>query len=247
MTISGVLSDALAVYRRLWRRSVVVAGLIFVVVSLADALAARHVTFWTRIVSLLVGLVGGLLVQGALVEIVRDLHEGRPSATIGELYERTRGRLGTLAGTSLLFGLGVGLGLLLLVVPGLILAARWSLIVPLVMIERLGVRDAFTRSSELVRGKTGRVLALFVISALIAGVASLVITGAFAFLPNFFAFWVGGAVAGAVAVPFQAHVLTVLYYRLTEPERPVLPPERPSGWQSVWDEERGPGPDDTRA
>lgn len=247
MTISGVLSDALAVYRRLLRRSVVIAGLIFAVVSLADALAARHVTFWTRIVSLVVGLVGGLLVQGALVEIVRDLHEGRPSARVGELYERTRGRLETLVGTSLLFGLGVGIGLLLLIVPGLILAARWSLIVPLVVIERRGTREAFTRSAEIVRGQTGRVLALFVISAFITGVASIVITGVFAFLPTFFAYWVGGTVAGALAVPFQAHVLTVLYYRLTDPERPVLPPERPGGWQSVWDEERSPGRDDAQA
>ena len=33
-------------------------------------------------------------------------------------------------------------------------------------------------------------------------------------------------------------MLTVLYYRLTEPERPVLPEEPPDGrWRSIWDEE----------
>jgi hypothetical protein len=223
VTVSEVLSDALAVYRRLLRRSVVVAGLIFAVVALGDALAARHATVWTGLVSLCLGLIGGLLVQGALVDVVRDLHEGRRPVSVGDLYERTRGRLGTLVATSLLYGLGVGIGLLLLIVPGLVAAARWALIVPLVVIEGRGPRDAFARSSELVRGQTGRVLALIAISTLITAVVSLVITTAVAFLPSFLAAWIGGAVAGAIAVPFQAHVLTVLYYRSTEPGRPVLP------------------------
>lgn len=226
MTVSEVLSDALTVYRRLLRRSVVVSGLIFAVVSLGDALAAERSTAWTNLVSLVLALIGGLLVQGALVDVVRDLHEGRPVAGVGELYERTRGRLGTLVGTSLLYGAGVGIGLLLLIVPGLVAAARWALIVPLVVIEGRGPRDAFSRSSALVRGRTGTVLALVLMSALVSGVAVIVITTAFAFLPTFLAVWVGGSVAGALAVPFQAHVLTVLYYRLTDPERPVLPDRR---------------------
>gem|GEM_PF-223599 len=246
VTISGVLSDALAVYRRLLRRSVVVAGLVFAVVSLADALAARHATTWTRLVSLVLGLFGGLLIQGALVEVVRDLHEGRPQAHVGELYDRTRGRLGTLVGASLLYGVGVTIGFVLLIVPGLIAVARWALIVPLVVIERRSARDAFTRSSELVRGRTGRVLALIVISNLITGAAAVAITSAFASLPNFLAYWIGGTVAGALAAPFQAHVLTVLYYRLTEPGRPVLPERPQQAWQSIWDEERGGGRDDTQ-
>jgi hypothetical protein len=44
----------------------------------------------------------------------------------------------------------------------------------------------------------------------------------FVWLPPFFSAWVGGAIAGAIIVPFGAHVLTVLYYKLTEPGRPVL-------------------------
>ena len=238
MTIGGVLGDAFEVYRRLWRRSVVVAGLIFAIVSLANALAARGGSAVTGLVSLLLSLVGGLLVQGALVEVVRDLHEGREPAPVAAYYDRTRGRLGTLLGSSLLYGVGVGLGLILLVVPGLIAIARWSLIVPLVMIERRGWREAFRRSSELVRGRTGRVLVLVVVTYVIAGIASFLIGRLFTPLPRFLEIWIGGTVAGAITAPFEAHVLTVLYYRLTEPETPVLPDEPRRAWQSVWDEER---------
>jgi Membrane domain of glycerophosphoryl diester phosphodiesterase len=232
--ISDVLSEAFAVYRRLFRRSVVVAGLIFAVVSLAQALAGRSGTALALLVSLVLSLVGGLLVQGALVEIVRDLHEGGEPASVNVYYDRTRGRLGTLVGASLRYGFGVVIGFILLIVPGLIAVARWSLIVPLVMIEGRGTRDAFRRSSELVRGQTGRVLALVVI----ANIVTILVGSVFSFLPGFLGAWIGGTLAGAIAVPYEAHVLTVLYYRLTEPERPILPVPGSKPWPSIWDEER---------
>jgi hypothetical protein len=234
VTISGVLAEAFEIYRRLLRRSVIVAGLIFAVVSLAQALAEQHLTTLTQLVSLLLSLAGTLLVQGALVEVVRDLHEGREPAAIGEYYQRTRGRLGTLLGTSILYGLGA-----VLIVP----IARWSLAVPLVMIERLNRRDAFARSSALVRGRTGRVLVLVLITYLISGLGTLLVREPFAFLPSFAAAWIGGTIAGAITVPFEAHVLTVLYYRLTEPERPILPEATSTSWRSVWDEEGGQPPE----
>ena len=227
--IGSVLGEAFEVYRRLWRRSIVVAGIVSLVVSLAQTLANRHLTSWTELVAVLLSLVGSLLVQGALVEIVRDLHEGRAPAGVGEYYQRTRGRLGTLLGTAILYGLGA-----ILIVP----IARWALAVPLVMIERLKRREAFARSSALVRGRTGRVLVLILVTYVIAGVAALLVAAVLAFAHGFVGLWLASAVAGALTVPFQAHVLTVLYYRLTEPERPILPvqAERDS-WKSVWDEE----------
>jgi hypothetical protein len=227
--IFDVLREAFAVYRRLLRRSVVVAGLIFAVVSLAQALAQRHLTAATELLSLLLSVVGGLLVQGALVEVVRDLHEGRTPMHVGEYYDRTRGRLGTLLGTSILYGIGA-----IVIVP----LARWALAVPLVMIEGRSRREAFARSSALVRGQTGRVLVLVLIAYFIAAVATVLIRQLFGFLPAFAADWVGGTIASAFTVPFQAHVLTVLYYRLTEPNVPILPEPGQKAWPSIWDEER---------
>jgi hypothetical protein len=215
VTISGVLEDALQIYRRLFWRSVVVAGLVFVVVGLGEAFASRKTTQLVTLVSLLLSLVGGLLVQGALITAVDDLAGHRPAAPTRQLYDRTRERLGTLLGASLLYGLGIVAGLILLIVPGLIAIARWSLIVPLIVIERRGWREAFARSNQLVTGRTGRVLVLVLIANVITGVVSLGISTLFTFLPSFFATWIGSAVAGALTVPYQAMVLTVLYYRLT--------------------------------
>jgi hypothetical protein len=214
VSISGVLGDAFQIYRRLFARSVVVAGLVFAVVGLGEAFASRRATSLVTLVSLLLSLVGGLLVQGALVEAVNDLHSNRPAAPTQELYDRTRERLGTLLGASLVYGFGVVVGIVLLIVPGLIAIARWSLIVPLIVIERRGWREAFSRSNQLVAGRTGRVLVLVLLANVITAIVSLGISALFMFLPNFFATWLGTALAGAVTVPYQAMVLTVLYYRL---------------------------------
>jgi hypothetical protein len=215
VTISGVLDDALQIYRRLFWRSVVVAGLVFAVVGLGEAFASRRATSLVTLVALLLNLVGTLLVQGALVGAVSDLYSNRPAAPARALYDRTRERLGTLLGASIVYGFGVLAGFVLLIVPGLIAVARWSLIVPLIVIERRGWREAFSRSNQLVTGRTGRVLVLVVIADAITVVVSLGISEVFVFLPHFFTVWVGSALAGAVTVPYQAMVLTVLYFRLS--------------------------------
>lgn len=240
MTIGGVLGEGFAIYRRLSGRSILVAGVIFVFVSFGTAAAATSGSPAAFVVAFVLSWVGGLLVQGSLVEVVRDLHESREVAPVRTYYERTRGRLGTLLGASIMYGLGVLIGFLLLIVPGLIAIARWSLVVPLVMIERLGWRDAFRRSAELVKGQTGRVLVLLIVTNVLTGLAEILVRSLFGGSANFWTLWIGGTVAGALVVPFEAHVLTALYYHLTEPERPVLPEAGTpvKSWRSVWDEER---------
>jgi hypothetical protein len=48
--------------------------------------------------------------------------------------------------------------------------------------------------------------------------------------------WFGAVLASALVTPSAAHTLNVVYYRLTEPDEPILP-ERTPGWQSIWGEE----------
>jgi hypothetical protein len=220
---SEILEAAFDIYRRLWRRSVVVAGLVFAVVSLGGAFAGSSKSIGPLVVALVLSLLGSLLVQGVLVDAVRDLHEGRPPQPAAAYVARTRAVLGTLFAVSLFAAVGIAGGLLLLIVPGVILFARWSLVIPLVVVERLGVAAAFSRSAELVRGKTGAVLLVVFVAALLGFVAQALIAFAFSALPEFWSQWLGGTVAGALVTPYTAHVLTVLYYRFSDPERPVLP------------------------
>src|SRR5262249_11900755 len=105
--------------------------------------------------SVVLGLIGiviyvmaYLLSQGATVSAVSDLYLGR-STTIGESLRKARGEVGTLFGVTMLNGLVVVVGLILLIVPGVYLALRLLIAVPAAMIERLGPRASLERSFAL--------------------------------------------------------------------------------------------------
>ena len=75
-------------------------------------------------------------------------------------------------GVSLVVFLGVLLGLIALVIPGLMLLTAWLVAVPAVAIEREGVREGLARSTELTRGHRWPIfglIAIFCIGAAIVG------------------------------------------------------------------------------
>jgi hypothetical protein len=228
VTVSEVLGEAWALYRLLWRRSILTAAAIFVFLSLIEALITRpgigrNASLVLLLGSTTISVVGSLWVQGALVEVVRDIHEGRKPASIEQLYDTTRGQLWRLAAGGVLTGVGVGIGVLLLVIPGLVLLTRWSLLVPVIVVEGRPLREAFERSTRLVRGHGWPVFGVIVSTVLVSFVIAGVAQAVFLFLPAFFTVWIGGFVAASVATPFVAHAYTVMYYRVTEPGRRVIP------------------------
>jgi hypothetical protein len=231
LEIKGVLKDTWRLYRTLFLRSFLTGFIVFAVLGIFEQ---------SPYLAALIGFVGTTLVQGALVEVVDDEHRGQAPRGLAELYRSSGSRLGSMLAVSILMGIGVGLGLVLLIVPGILLAIRWAVATPVVMLEGLGARAAMHRSQELVRGhrkdvfrvllniwvRTG--LAWFACSFLIGVVAS---GGSHSALT----IWFGGVLAGAFVTPYAAHALNVVYYRLTQPDQPLLP-ERGGAWDSVWRE-----------
>lgn len=63
----------------------------------------------------------------------------------------------------LLSSLGIMLGLLLFIIPGIILATRWATAAPVLVAERTGVFDALGRSAELAQNNRWRIFWLMVI------------------------------------------------------------------------------------
>jgi hypothetical protein len=68
-----------------------------------------------------------------------------------------------LLGVMFLFGLGVSLGLLLLIVPGLILMSMWYVSVPACVVEKTGPIRSLGRSRELTKGYRWKIFALVII------------------------------------------------------------------------------------
>jgi hypothetical protein len=238
VSVSSILGDAFELYRLLFRRSVATAAIVFTVVAAIDVAADlpdnRGARLGLGLLAFALGFAGTVLVQGALVRIVRNIHEGMRPESVRTLLEAARERLGTLAVASIVYGFGVVLGLLLFIVPGLLAAARWCLMAPLIMLEGRSAGDARRQSSELVRGQTWAVLGALVVTFLLVVVVSAVVIPA-TLADNVLVEVIAGIVVGSLTAPFQAHVLTVIYYRLVDPEHPVIH-EDVRHWQSPWRE-----------
>ena len=171
----------------------------------------------------------GVLYQGMVVELVHDVEDGRRDHSVGQLLRSVEPVFRPLVAVSVLFGIGVAIGTMLLVIPGLILSVVWSVVAPVTVLERPGIRRAFGRSREIVRGNGwnvfGVILILFVIVFLVSIAVGLIASG----LGSFGHAAVQWAVNSAIA-PVTALSASVLYFALTRQPGPVptyTPPASP--------------------
>ena len=63
-----------------------------------------------------------------------------------------------MAGASILAGIAIGIGLVLVLVPGLYLITIWCVIVPVIVLERAGTGAGFSRSQQLVKRWEGETM-----------------------------------------------------------------------------------------
>jgi hypothetical protein len=222
VSVGGILGESWALYTKFFSRFFVVAVIVYLIVNLVNALVATlfghgvGISLLLALITAVVSIVGTFWLQGALVFAVDDVRDGRIDTTIGQVFERVRPYIGTLILAGVLAGLGVVVGLVLLIVPGLILLTWWCLIVPVIVLEGRHVGESFSRSRELVRGHGWTVFGVVVITAILTAIASGIIQSIFSFLGSFFRYWIGGSIASAVVGPFFAIALTLMYFRLRE-------------------------------
>jgi hypothetical protein len=133
--------------------------------------------WWIAPLGAFINLFSSCLIQASLVYgTVADLNGRRP--TFGEcLATGLRYMLPVLA-ISLLFGLGVGLGVILLIIPGVLMSLAWLVAVPVEVVERTGVFAAFGRSADLTRNHRGAIFGLMVVYFVIVWIVTLAIGGA---------------------------------------------------------------------
>jgi hypothetical protein len=242
VTVGGILGQAWGLYTKFFTRFFVIAIVVYLIVNLLNALVGTlfghgaGIAVLLALITTVVSLVGTFWLQGALVYAVDDVRDGRVDTTVGQVFERVRPYLGTLIVAGILAGLGIALGLVLLIVPGLILLTWWSLIVPVIVLEGKAVGESFSRSRELVRGHGWTVFGVVIITAILSGIASGIIQAIFSFLGPFLRYWIGGAIASAIVGPFLAVALTLMYFELRGlregapgepvPGAAVVPPEQ---------------------
>jgi hypothetical protein len=124
---------------------------------------------------------------------------------------------------TLLYVFGVVLGTLLFIAPGVWLYTAWAFAMPALLVEGKRGRKALGRSFTLVKGRWWRTFGIILVGFILAGIVSTVVQGAFLLgtvvasdsdvLVLVFSA-LAGIVGLAISTPFQAALLTVVYFDL---------------------------------
>jgi Membrane domain of glycerophosphoryl diester phosphodiesterase len=201
---------------RFWRTLVIVALLL---APLELAIAVLDPDFeslalgwwaWVGLTSAIT-LVAFPWIIGALVH---DVAEHDRTAT--DPYRHTADRLPDLVLSALVTTLGILLGTVALIVPGLILMARWALVVPLIVLEQQPWRAALARSNELVKGRTGSVMAIFIALTLIgAGLVAIPVLLGYGVVGGVLGAWLAAMAINTVFIAFYSFAPFVLYRRFS--------------------------------
>jgi len=129
----------------------------------------------------LIGFIALSVLQAALVHgTIADLNGKK--ASFGDCLATGMRFLWPVVGVSLLLGLAVGFGFLLLIVPGVLMGLAWCMNVPVVVVERKSVFESFSRSADLTRGHRWPIFGLAVVYVLIVWIidaVALAATGGF--------------------------------------------------------------------
>lgn len=176
------------------------------------------------LIQLVVPTIIGAVAQMTIAKLVIEAAAGT-SQPVGNVLRLALLALPMLVGGLLLSAVPVGAGLLLLIVPGLYMLARLTLVLPLVIEERLSPIAALTRSWALTDGHGLRVLGflagwalLFALGTIIAGglgaalASVLTVVGAKA-LGSFVSLLIAGA-AQSVFTVYSGVGSGVLYLQL---------------------------------
>ena len=183
LTTAELFDTTFSLYRRhflLFVGLVAVPYLFLLPLQILNVILSRPgaTSIWPTLLVSLVLIVGGLAVtaasQGATFIAVSEVYLDRPSSVIGAL-SRIRGEVVGLIALMLTMGAGIGIGLVLFIVPGVYLALRWSLAIPVAVLEQETIGRALSRSGDLTEGSRLRILLVCVLFIVLTWLLTLLL------------------------------------------------------------------------
>ena len=207
MGIGGILDRAFQLYRQNFIRFLTIVAIVYVPITLISLLLVRvqvaaateggAAVLLASLPLLILAIVGQALCAGALIKSVSGTYLGEP-ISVGEAYKAVLPKLLSLIGAAIVVGLLVGVGLLLLIVPGIIFLLWYILTTQVIVIEDMTAFPGMSRSKQLVAGNLGKVFALGVVVFIIVWIIS-------------FAFGqLGGAIAGMAENPTRDQIVRAM-------------------------------------
>jgi len=206
----AVISSALEIYGAQVWVLIPAAVAVFAIVAVAGLVFTGSAA---ALVSL-VALVLATFYQGMVVELVGDIvKDGRRDSSVGQPFSAVTPIWLPLIALSLLLGIAVTIGFVLLIVPGVYLLTIWAVAAPSLVIERHGVFAALGRSRELVRGHGWQVLGvilLVLLLTLLVGIIVGILASGLGHAGVAIVQWA----ADVIVSPFTALIGAVMYFSL---------------------------------
>ncbi len=213
-SIGEILAGALALYRRYpWLFAILALGVIApydLVVLVATGVGPletggnQDTQGYLLLLLLNLSLVGPLISALHVHAVVRIGEGGRPG--VAEVAVRGLRVLPVVVAAEVMATLGIALGFLALIIPGILLALRWSVVAQAAAIENHGWLPALRRSGQLARGHYWHIFGLLFTT----GLLTAVLTRGAAAIP------LGSSSgAGSVALGIAVHTLTASFAALT--------------------------------
>lgn len=210
-----VLSETFAVYRDNLGPLLGSALLVFAVVELLSLLLNEADSDGLLLLAIPLSLAGHALYTGVVVKLVQDVRDGRRDSTVGDLFSAAAPAIGSLVVFTILYTIGVAIGFVLLVVPGLILLTIWSLGPPAIVVERVGAIEAFGRSRSLVKGVGWSVFLVLFVTFLIAAAVGIAVGAlGLAISDGAGISYLASVIASALTAPIASLAVAIMYFEL---------------------------------
>jgi hypothetical protein len=213
--VGNVLRQTFEVYRDQFTLLIPAALILFLPVALLTGLVQSGGGILAGLAATAIGVIATYWFQGAVVEAVRDILDGRRDYDLGALFRSVTPVLGTLIIAGILAGIGIAIGFILLIVPGLFLLTIWSVIAPVIVVERSGAINAFGRSRAIVKGNGWQVFGVIIVVYLIITIAGFVLGAIGAGISDTFAMRaLFSLIASTLTAPIAALAASTIYFNL---------------------------------
>jgi len=175
------------------------------------ALINNPAAIFTSMIGYIVFLFLSIVLQASLIVASANDLAGKP-VNFSECVSRAVAKLFPLIGLGIVVAIGVSIGLLLLIVPGIILYLMWMIAVPAMMVESLGVSASLSRSSALTKGSRWKLLGLIVVFLIFSTIVGIPIGVLSMISPSMSV--VSGALISAVSAAVGAAGIAAVYIEL---------------------------------
>jgi len=235
-SVGAILGDAFRLYAKHWLMLVQVVAIVAVPLTLiqylvTDQLAENVIVrgdvgggtieivaeseLWRDGVTALVVFIVSLLVTqillGAIAWTVAGILVGR-EPSVADSYRFGAARIWSILLVSVLAGLAIVGGFILLIIPGLIVLTHLVCSIPALVVEGKRGRAALSRSWRLVRGRAWPVFGALLVTGILTGLVSSVLTAPVS--EGWFARGLLASLASVITYPFTALVVGLLYFDL---------------------------------